>query len=115
MLKAAVEKVMKCVGEVVVREPEPMVNIITVWDENEWRVAVFPRREHRPSQFFLEDEAEKIVFSPGAVDFGGIMILPRKEDFDRLQVEKETIADMFGQLSFTDEQFVELTNKIAEF
>ena len=115
VLKAAVEQVMKCVGEVVVREPEPMVNIITVWDESEWRVAVFPRREHRPSQFFLEDEAEKIVFSPGAVDFGGIMILPRKEDFERLQVEKETIADMFGQLSFTDEQFVELTNKIAEF
>ena len=63
----------------------------------------------------MEDEAEKIVFSPGAVDFGGILILPRKEDFDRLQVEKETIADMFGQLSFTDEQFAELTNKIAEF
>ena len=75
----------------------------------------FPRREHRPSQFFLEDEAAKIVFSPGAVDFGGIMILPRKEDFDRLQVEKDTIADMFGQLSFTDEQFAELTDKIAKF
>ena len=115
VLTAAVEQVMKAVGEVVVREPEPMVNIITVWDENEWRVAVFPRREHRPSQFFLEDEAAKIVFSPGAVDFGGILILPRKEDFDRLQVEKETIADMFGQLSFTDEQFAELTDKIAKF
>ena len=115
VLTAAVEQVMKAVGEVVVREPEPMVNIITVWDENEWRVAVFPRREHRPSQFFLEDEAAKIVFSPGAVDFGGIMILPRKEDFDRLQVEKDTIADMFGQLSFTDEQFAELTDKIAKF
>lgn len=111
---AAVETViavMKAAGEVVVREPEPMVNIIALWDEERWRIVVFPRREHRPSQFFAEGDGQ-IVFSPGAVDFGGVLILPREQDFERLSHEPQTIADMFAQLTFTDEQFEELKRKI---
>ena len=107
----AIMKVMEAVGETVAREPEPMVNLIALRDGDMWRVALFPRREHRPRQFFAED-GQKIVFSPGAVDFGGVLILPRKEDFDRLAREPETIADMFGQLTFSDEQFDELKHKI---
>lgn len=107
----AIMKVMEAVGETVPREPEPMVNLIALRDGDMWRVALFPRREHRPRQFFAED-GQKIVFSPGAVDFGGVLILPRKEDFDRLAREPETIADMFGQLTFSDEQFDELKHKI---
>lgn len=107
----AVIKVMKAVGEVVEREPEPMVNIIALRDADCWRVMVFPRREHRPAQFFAEGDAQ-IVFSPGAVDFGGVLILPRECDFERLSHEPQTIADMFAQLTFTEEQFEELKRKI---
>lgn len=79
--------------------PEPMINLLTWYSEGIWTVAVFPRRELRPWQFFAEG-AEKILFSPGCVDFAGLLVTPRKEDFDRYT--PALLADLFGQLTLTD-------------
>jgi hypothetical protein len=75
---------------------EPMLNILTAYRDNRWRVIVFLRKRHRPDQFFLDGE-EKIVFSPASVDFGGICITPVEKDFRLL--DKPLLTDMFGQLS----------------
>lgn len=50
------------------------------------RVVMIPRRAHRPGCYYAEGE-KKMMVSPGAIDMAGIMILPRKDDFDRIDVE----------------------------
>jgi ATP adenylyltransferase/5',5'''-P-1,P-4-tetraphosphate phosphorylase II len=80
------------------QDEEPMVNVITSYQNNRWCVIVFLRRKHRPTQFFLEGE-EQILFSPASVDFGGVCITPVEKDFHR--IDKALLTDMFSQLSTT--------------
>ena len=47
---------------------------------------IFPRKAHRPACYFKKNE-ELLLVSPGAVDIGGLIILPRKEDFERMNRE----------------------------
>lgn len=47
-----------------------------IGDDKLLRIAVVPRSAHRPSCY------PDIMVSPGAIDMAGIVILPRKEDFD---------------------------------
>lgn len=73
-----------------VRDPETsqltqdlMNTFIWLGDHNELRIVAVPRLRHRPEAYFKEGE-EHIMCSPGAVDVTGVLILPRKEDFDKL-------------------------------
>lgn len=54
------------------------------------RVCVIPRKAHRPS-FYLDADGNGKMVSPGAIDMAGIIVLPRKKDFDSLS-EKDIIA-----------------------
>jgi len=83
-------------------EVEPMLNVLCSWEQGSWRVTVFPRREHRPWQFFADDP-EKILLSPASVDFGGVLITPREEDFHKLN--EELVADIFAQVTLSDEDW----------
>lgn len=47
------------------------------------RVAVVPRKAHRPSCYTTGTEAGYMV-SPGAIDMAGVVILPRRADFDSI-------------------------------
>jgi len=75
---------------------EPMMNLFVFYEEKSWRLFIFPRKTHRPSQFFAEGDDYKMI-SPGAIDMAGIFVLPRKEDFDSMT--KEMIKDVFNQVS----------------
>lgn len=71
---------------VITGELEPRINVLT-WKENdEWVSIVIPRTKHRPSCYEAEGE-EKMLVSPGALDMSGLMIIPRAEDFNRLNSE----------------------------
>jgi hypothetical protein len=48
-----------------------------------------------------------MVVSPGAVDVGGLLILPRREDFDKL--DRETILSIFAEVCQGDDVFQKLT------
>ena len=77
-------------------EEEPMMNVFASYENGQWNLFIFPRKAHRPAQFFAEGKDYKMI-SPGAIDMAGIFVLPRKEDFD--SVNKEIILDVFGQVS----------------
>ncbi|MEE9431227.1 MAG: DUF4922 domain-containing protein [Melioribacteraceae bacterium] len=82
---------------------EPLMNIISTYTENSWKVFLFPRKLHRPKQFFAEDDS-KILFSPAAVDMAGLCITPQEKDFNK--ITNEDLVDMFEQVmcdSFTIE------------
>ena len=78
---------------------EPMMNLIAIYEDKRWTLIVFPRIAHRPSLFYEKGERQ-ILFSPGTVDFGGLLILPRKEDFDKLN--RDIIEKMFEELTWDD-------------
>jgi ATP adenylyltransferase/5',5'''-P-1,P-4-tetraphosphate phosphorylase II len=89
-------------------DEEPMMNIICSYHSS-WRLLVFPRSKHRPSYFFEEGE-NKLLISPAAVDLGGVLILPREEDFNK--ITKELIIDIFKQVILNDDEFSYLSDKL---
>lgn len=68
-------------------EEEPMMNVISWREENDFLTVVFPRKKHRPDCYFKEGD-EQLLVSPGAIDMAGLLITPREEDFRKLDAEK---------------------------
>ncbi|MDR0863623.1 MAG: DUF4922 domain-containing protein [Candidatus Symbiothrix sp.] len=81
-------------------EEEPMFNLIGWKEESHWQLVVFPRKQHRPRQFY-ETGDNQLLLSPGVVDFGGVLVVPRKEDFDK--IDKNVLIDIYSQLTLSDE------------
>lgn len=67
-------------------ETEPMMNIVSWRDGEEYIFVIIPRKKHRPDCYFAEGEAQTLV-SPGALDMSGLIITPRPEDFQKLSAE----------------------------
>ena len=59
---------------------------------------VFFRRESRP-QIFFAPENERILFSPGTVEMGGIGIVANRESFDR--ITPEVLRSMIQEVADT--------------
>ena len=67
-------------------EWEPRWNIISWYEpasSPKFNTIIFFRRESRP-QIFFAPENERILFSPGTVEMGGIGIVANRESFDRI-------------------------------
>lgn len=82
-------------------EEEPMLNVLCSFEAGRWIVWIFPRRLHRPSQYFAEG-SERLLISPASVDLGGVFITPREEDFNRLT--QTDVDDILHQISITPEE-----------
>lgn len=82
-------------------KPEPMLNILVYSDPDGWVIHLIPRKLHRPTQFFKEG-FEQILLSPASVDLGGVIITPRKEDFNKINVSD--VADIFGQVCINENE-----------
>ncbi len=91
--------------------PEPMMNIVA-WREGKTTVTiVFARKKHRPDVYFKEGD-ERMLISPGAVDMSGLVITPRKCDFERL--DSAQLESIFKEVSLSDEEIDAIANKIKE-
>ena len=86
---------------------EPMMNIICSYDmEFGWNIIIFLRSKHRPECFYNEDP-EKVMVSPAAIDLGGILITPREKDF--VKIDKNFIRKILSEVSLSVESFSLLT------
>ena len=88
---------------------EPMMNVLCTFTKGKWSIHLFPRKAHRPTQFFAKG-AEQLLISPGSVDLGGVFVIPRKEDFKKITTSD--IIDILAQVSLNHEPFTELTMEI---
>jgi len=96
----AFNKFYKTYSELMNEEQEPMINLVSFYEEEYgWQVIIFLRAKHRPAVFFAEDDTKMLV-SPAAIDLGGVVIFPREEDYNR--ITKEQIAEIFKEV-FVDE------------
>ena len=68
-------------------QTEPMLNVVAWRADDEYVSVVFPRRKHRPDCYYKDDD-EKLLVSPGALDMSGLIITPRREDFERITPEQ---------------------------
>lgn len=75
---------------------EPMMNLFCQYKNEELVLTIYPRKQHRPKQFFAEG-IEQLMVSPGAIDMTGMLIIAREEDFEK--ITKEDIVDVFKQVS----------------
>jgi hypothetical protein len=67
-----------------------------MYEEGRWHLFIFPRKTHRPTQYYAEGEAYRMI-SPGAIDMAGVLVLPRKEDFEALTLSE--LKDVYLQVS----------------
>ena len=88
-------------------EYEPRWNIVSWYEpasspnslipsSPKFNTIVFFRRESRPQCFFAP-ENERILFSPGTVEMGGIGIVANRESFDR--ITPEVLRDMIQEVA----------------
>ena len=68
-------------------EEEPRMNVIAFRKGNHVSLIVIPRRAHRPHCYTAEGDKHYLI-SPGALDMGGLIVTPRREDYDRLTADK---------------------------
>jgi hypothetical protein len=90
-------------------EPEPMMNLLCRYEEGRWTLWVFPRKLHRPKQYFAEGD-DNILISPASVDLGGVFITPLEKDFRKISAVD--IEDILGQISLDSADFEELCRKM---
>jgi hypothetical protein len=77
-------------------EEEPMMNIISYFENGSYNINIFPRKKHRPSQYYVEGNG-KFLISPGALDMAGLLITVREEDFNK--IDNSDIEDIYSQVS----------------
>ncbi|MEI7810807.1 MAG: DUF4922 domain-containing protein [Ignavibacteria bacterium] len=102
---------LKAFSELSTPGEEPMMNLISSYEENRWRVIVFPRGKHRPSYYFAKGD-ENILLSPASVDMGGVLITPLEKDFCR--ITKDNIIDIFQQIMLTNEHLEYIKKSLIE-
>jgi hypothetical protein len=88
---------------------EPMINLLSTYADDSWRLTIFLRRKHRPDAYFASGE-KRIFVSPGAVDMAGLIITPRELDFNRLDGEK--ISHIYQEVSLTEGMMNKIMNKL---
>ena len=89
---------------------EPMLNILTWFSNDNYVVHLIPRKLHRPDRYFMAGERQ-LLLSPASIDLGGILIMPREEDFEK--ITRADIVDVFNQIGVDDDSIQYVVNKIT--
>lgn len=90
-------------------EPEPMVNILCWYNNEQYTILLYVRDKHRPSHFFAEDDSN-ILLSPASVDLGGVLITPLEKDFKKLN--ETLIKEILDEICISEEENRAIINKI---
>lgn len=93
-------------------DTEPMLNVLA-WRQEERVVTILlPREKHRPACYTAPCEADRMLISPGALDMAGLVITPRKEDFDRLTAS--LLVKTVGEVALAQEAFAKVLRRLQE-
>lgn len=93
-------------------DTEPMLNVLA-WRQEERVVTILlPREKHRPACYTAPCEADRMLISPGALDMAGLVITPRKEDFDRLT--PSLLVKTVGEVALGQEAFAKVLRRLQE-
>lgn len=92
-------------------EEEPMMNVLSLYDDGRWVIFIFPREKHRPSCYTAEGN-DRLLSSPASVDLGGVFITPVESDFEKL--DARILAQILEEVCLSRNDFEELIRRIQE-
>lgn len=79
-------------------ESEPRYNLFAWQDKQRgFTMAYFPREGHRPT-CYTATGGEQLLVSPGALDMAGLLVTPRKEDFDK--ITESDITQIYKEVAY---------------
>jgi hypothetical protein len=90
-------------------EKEPMLNIVTWFENGKWITCIFPREVHRPGCYFAEGD-KNILLSPASVDLSGVCVLPLEKDFEKITADD--IKTVFSEICVSNEKLNEILKNI---
>jgi ATP adenylyltransferase/5',5'''-P-1,P-4-tetraphosphate phosphorylase II len=90
-----------------VNDNEPMLNVLSFFEKGEWNVIVFPRGKQRPSHFFKKG-INQLIIGPASVEMGGILILPKMENFET--INHNIISEIYNEVTVSSEEFNHMLN-----
>lgn len=96
-------------------QTEPMMNIMawnmTSKSDGRQRLVsvVIPRQKHRPDCYFKTGN-EQCLVSPGALDMGGLIITPREEDFQKMDINLAT--DIIRECGITPDEEMKIVIRL---
>ena len=93
-------------------DTEPMLNVLAWREEDSVVTILLPREKHRPACYMASCEADRMLISPGALDMAGLVITPRKEDFDRLT--PSLLVKTVGEVALGQEAFAKVLRRLQE-
>jgi hypothetical protein len=95
---------------------EPMLNLLCTSCGTSWRTFIFPRAKHRPSCYTAEGD-KQLLCSPASVDMGGAFIIPREQDFARIDstLIEQMIAEVCMPADKTKDALVNISSIINTF
>lgn len=109
LLRTWFSETLAILAEVMDSFEEPMINLIVFADmaaardrEPVWTVLLFPRARHRPACFFAE-EPHRLLISPAAIDLAGLVVVPLRENFER--VTADDLRAIFAEVTLSAERF----------
>lgn len=92
-------------------EEEPMMNVLTLFENGKWIVFIFPRAKHRPACYTAEGE-DNLLSSPASVDLGGVFITPVEKDFRKITAED--VARILSEVCLSPTDFHRIRQRIRE-
>ncbi|MBR1410507.1 MAG: DUF4922 domain-containing protein [Prevotella sp.] len=90
-------------------EPEPMLNIVSWRHDADYYSVVFPRKKHRPDCYYAEG-ADQYIISPGALDMAGLIVTPRKEDYER--ITPEVAYGILNEVSLSADEMQQVISRL---
>jgi len=91
-------------------ETEPRFNLITWYKSGEFRTVIVFRNEHRSHHYFSEGE-DHLTMSPGCADVCGLLIVPRPEDFAKINAG--LITEMLSEVCLSSEKDDQIVWKLT--
>jgi hypothetical protein len=110
-LENVFERIVRLLNKAFHSDDEPMINILAQHDGNIWIIHIFPRKKHRPAQYYAQGD-DQILLSPASIDMGGVIIVPREKDFNRLT--GSDIADIYDQVSVDENLINEMVKRLIK-
>jgi len=81
-------------------DEEPMINLLSWMENEEWKMLLFPRKAHRPTCYFNTGDT-RFLISPASVEMGGLMVAARLQDFERMT--ETDIRQIYADVSLSDD------------
>lgn len=90
---------------------EPMMNLLTLYEDGGWVVFLFPRDRHRPACFDAEGD-DNLLSSPASVELGGVFITPVAGDFEK--IDSAILSQILSEVCLSPDKFSQLIERIRQ-